>query len=382
MKAPNTPEVGAAAGGSRGFSLIEMMISVAILSVILGVMMMFMGRLQERYVAEQRVSGVNETGKTAMELLALDIGQAGFPGIVSTTTTQAVTGSNSAVGVTLGNMNGIYPGRVLTVDTGSNSESVRVISCGTTAATSNICTPGQASNSVNGVFKITHASNVPVGGSMNPLPEGILFDLTDTSTTTPCPSFTSNQRCLRIIGDLRGDGTLRYIEYRFTADVNAPTTCTGRLVRSDSDAYASIQSPEVTIADNLCNTSTVGVFTYTTPCQTGVTAPTYVIFNKTDGTPGTAPCPPPGTYSYRDMLGNLITRTFCYITNIGVTLTMRTQAAVERGAGAGGARTIVFKEQYFSPRNVVDALILDDEGLQTLLPVAPRTALAALPAAP
>ena len=65
-----------------------------------------------------------------------------------------------------------------------------------------------------------------------------------------------------------------------------------------------------------------------------------------------------------------------------MTLTLRTKSNVEVGAGAGGARTIVFKEQYFSPRNVVDALILDDDGLQTLLPVAPRAALASLPAAP
>ncbi len=382
MKAPGVPKVPATAGRSRGFSMIELLVSVAILSVIMGVMMMFMSRLQERYTAEQRVGGVNETGKTAMELLALDIGQSGFPGIVNTTTTLAVVGSSLAQDVILGNLNGIYPGRVLSVDTGNNSEAVRVIACATTAAASNLCTPGAAANSVNGVFKLDHLLSVPVLGSMNPLPEGILFDLTDTSTTTPCPTFTSNQTCLRILGDLRGDGTLRYIEYRFTADTNAPTSCNGRLVRSDSDAYATTQSAAVTIADNLCNTSTVGVFTYTTPCQTGVSAPSYVIYNKTDGTPGTTPCPPPGTYSYRDMSGNLITRTLTFITNIGVTLTMRTQATVERGAGAGGARTIVFKEQYFSPRNVVDALVLADDGIQTLLPAAPRTALAALPAAP
>jgi hypothetical protein len=128
------------------------------------------------------------------------------------------------------------------------------------------------------------------------------------------------------------------------------------------------------------------VFTFTTPCQSGVTLTStqtnYVTLLNTDFTPGTSTCRSLGTYTYTNAAGSTTTRTLTYVANIGVTLTLRTLSNVERGAGAGGARTIVFKEQYFSPRNVVDALILDDDGLQTLLPVAPRAALASLPAAP
>ncbi len=362
----------------RGFSIPEMLVSMAILSLLMATITLLMGRIQALYTTQQRVGGVNETGKTAMELMALDISQAGYPGMVNALTQAAISGSSSNQTVTLNNMRGIYVGRMLTVDVGNvSTEPVRVVSCTTTSTVANGCTSG-GSNSVTALFKLDHANNSPVTASLNPLPEGIPFDLADTVGT-----FSSSQSTLRIIGDLRSDGTLRYIEYRFTA---APATCTGTLVRSDTDAYAATQNAGVTIANNLCNTAAAGIFTYTSPCQAGVTLTatqlTYITLVNTDFTPGSAVCRPLGNYSYLDSTGATVTRSLTYVTNIGVTLQMQTQAAIVSGIGTGGTRTIVFKEQYFSPRNVVDALLLDDDGLQTLLPVAPRAALSSLPAAP
>jgi hypothetical protein len=65
------------------------------------------------------------------------------------------------------------------------------------------------------------------------------------------------------------------------------------------------------------------------------------------------------------------TVSFVYVTNVGVTMTMQTQTAIERNAGAGGVRQMVIRQQYFMPRNVVNALYLSQDGLMTLLPVAP-----------
>jgi len=290
--------------GNRGFSIVEMLVAFGITTVILAAATLLMSRLQETYGAQQRVGGANETGRTAMELLALDIGQAGFPGTVSTWISQSITASGTAQAVTMTSMAGIYVGRVVTVDRGSNAEAVRIVSCTTTSTAQNGCTSG-GSNTLTGVFKLPHADNtttglaspttaVPVTGSFNPFPEGVLFDLADTAGT-----FSSTQSILRLIGDLRGDGSLRYIEYRFTADANAPTSCTGTLVRSDTDAYAATQTTASLVADNLCNTSQAGIFNFTTPCQTGVTLTStqspYITLLNTDFTPGSSTCRPMST---------------------------------------------------------------------------------------
>src|SRR5207247_794110 len=104
--------------------------------------------------------------------------------LVNAATTAAVTGSATAQSVTLTNVKGIYLGRVVTVDTGTTSETVRVISCTTTTTVANGCTSG-GSNSMNWVFKLDHAYTggvgVPVTGGLNPLPEGVPFDLSDTA---------------------------------------------------------------------------------------------------------------------------------------------------------------------------------------------------------
>ncbi len=316
---------------TRGFSLLELLVTMVVLTVIMGAMMEFMSVMQRRYTAQQRVGSVNQTGKTVMELLALDIEQAGYPGTVNTTTTAAVTASNSYnTTVTLASDAGLFRKRAVLVDTGANQETVVIELCTSTSSTSTSCTVG-GSNSITGLFKKSHASGVPVRASAYPYPQGIV----NTAT------YPSNATTLRIMGDLRGNGSLRYIEYRYTAD--ATGNCQGTLVRSDSDAFATTQQPAATIADNLCNNAATGIFAYTTDTAAG---------------------------------------TYTYFTQIGATLVMRTATSSAQERGAGGTATEVMREQYFVPRNVMYARRLAMDGLETLLPAAPSTVLSTLPAAP
>ena len=321
-------------GRARGYSLVEVMISIAVLTVLMGAMMQFMARMQQRYTSQQRVSGVGMTGKTVMELLAIDIGQAGFPAQVNSATdaSAVITFSSTPRTVVVTNVAGIFPDTVVQIDVGSNMESVRVISC--TAAVAGVLTacPVTGTNSITAVFKFDHLGGVPIKGSTFPYPQGIVW-------TTPPPLTAWPTNVLRIVGDMQINGSLRYIEYRF--ENPDPTNCTGRLVRSDSDAFAATQSAAMIIADNLCNTATQGVFAIVSD----------------------------------DTLG-----TFRYVTQIGAVLIMQTRRQVERGAG--GTTQIVFREQNFIPRNIVYARTLARDGLHTLLPAAPSTVISALPAAP
>lgn len=317
--------------GQRGFSLVELAISIAILTVIMGAMMQFMGMLQQRYTQQQRVSGASQTGKTVMDLLAMDIGQAGYQREIITSSAAAIPmGSTTAQ---LASVARIYPGRVLIVDTGMNQESVRVTAV------------DAATNTVTGMFAVNHLTPpVLVRVSDIPYPEGILLRKDDAAADF---AVTSNGDRLRIFGDLWDDGSLRYIEYRFTAGVDP---CTGTLVRSDSSAFATGQDPAVTVAERLCNVSaTTPVFTYTTPCPAG-DAFNYLVYD-----PATS-CPPTGA--------------FTYTTSVTVNLITQTERPVERGAG--GVMRMTMRET-FAPRNVLHAMRIAQDGLQNLLPTRPAS---------
>ena len=294
----------------RGFSLIELMVSIVVLMVVMGALMQFMSMMQQRYTREKRVASANQTGKTVLELLAMDIGQAGYiPGLDTGTAATPITANTNPQNVTLLNTTGIYAGRVLIVDTGISREYVRVISV--TGLT------------VNEQFKLDHAASVPVRASEVPYPEGILY-------STAVPAISSNSNRLRIMGDLWQDASLRYVEYRYTAGAN----CTGVLVRSDSSAFAVSQTAAVTVAENLCNnasgTPPTPVFSYPTPIPLGL---------------------------------------FEYVDEVVVNLIMRTPQDIGPG---GGPRTIVM-QQTLTPRNVMYALRIAQDGLQDLLPIRPAT---------
>jgi hypothetical protein len=272
-----------------------------------------------------------------MDLLAMDVGQAGFPPLVNTTTTEAITAGGTAQTRTLASTVGVYVGRVLLVDNGaSNQESVTVNAC-TSAVADTGCTSG-TSNSVTGVFKKGHANGVPVRASSMPYPHGIIFDVAHFSDPLK-PGSDCNR--LEILGDLRGDGGLRYVEYRYTPPADPVNGPPGVLVRSDSSAFATAETAAVTVVDNLWDSTLFN----------------YKVFAKScTGVPACVSCTPEGS-------------SFTYVTQVGVTMTMRTAAAVERGAG--GTRTIIFRQQYFTPRNVIYAINLANDGLQTVLPLAP-----------
>ena len=76
---------------SRGFSLIELMVSILVLSIVMGALFQFMSMMSRRYTQAQRTSGISQTGKSVMELLTMDVGQAGYYPGRNTTTSAAVT---------------------------------------------------------------------------------------------------------------------------------------------------------------------------------------------------------------------------------------------------------------------------------------------------
>ena len=189
-------------GCRQGFSLLELMVSVAIIVLLMSAVFPFLFESQKKYQENQAVSEANQGARAAMEVMTQEIGQAGFnPNFTSAKTSSAtVAVSSSAQCVTLSNIDQTNPGDWVSVDTGPNHELVQVLS------TSNVSgTPCTSPNQIQGVFLMSHDGTTtpfPVTSYKMPYGSGILQT-----------SGTSNDQRLEFFGDINQDGVIRYVVY-------------------------------------------------------------------------------------------------------------------------------------------------------------------------
>ena len=197
-----------APGNARGagFSLIEMLVSVAIIALLMSAVFPFLFQSQKRYQGNVVIAEANQSARAALEVITQEVGQAGFnPNFTAhKTCAVVVTPSSSAQCITLSNITQINPGDWISVGTGPSNELVQVLS------TSNISgTPCGSSNQIQGVFLMGHdgsATAFPVISYKMPYGTGILRT-TGTST---------DQR-LEFFGDIYQDGVIRYVVYSLSA---------------------------------------------------------------------------------------------------------------------------------------------------------------------
>lgn len=219
---------------NQGFSLLEMMVSVAILLVITGAAFAALSQSQKAYGTQQLQADMHAGVRGTVELMTQEIGQAGSLNFAPQTIPSAITGNTTAQTVTLSSAANIYVGETLTVDTGSNQEFVTVTAV------------NDASNQVTGVFNNSHAAATPVT-ALGVFPNGVL-------TTTAGNS-------LQIFGDINGDGTLTYVEY----DCNpGTTTAPGTLTRTSTVLAPGVttqNAPQVLLNTLLVNPSGTPCFT-------------------------------------------------------------------------------------------------------------------------
>lgn len=188
--APRTPAYRAAS--EQGYSLIELMVAVAILTVISGAMLDGIFKMTRMSGTVNNRSEMHASVRNATELLQQEVGQAGriaLPAPVQMTSSVSAPGSAT---VTLSSVNGVFIGEKLVIDTGSNEETVTVTDLNVT------------NKAITAVFATTHTIvPVPVqvwGGFRT----GVLPpSLTNGSTGTK----------LKIFGDINDNGKMVYVEY-------------------------------------------------------------------------------------------------------------------------------------------------------------------------
>ncbi len=301
---------------SRGFSILELMVALAIFLVLSGAVLGSLANLQKEYRSREIRTTMQQRLRATMELMAQEIGQAGLQDStiegddLSPTTprykfTSAVAIGDLAGGVAVNSLTGMYEGQWLYVPGGTNSDGTPCVQ-----DTMQIENP-PASGKIQANFGCNH----PAGAAIYPMgvfPHGIL------AGTAGDPSTASK---LVFYGNINGSANgLFAVEYTC---VPANGTTPSTLTRTQWDLSNLGTAPT---QNSLIDNWTTCSFTWnTTPDQ--VTLPTQV------------PSP-------KD------TVTYGMITQVGFTITVSETASI-----SGSSQTISVTKSYsnIQPRNIIAA---------------------------
>jgi prepilin-type N-terminal cleavage/methylation domain-containing protein len=249
--------------GESGYSLIEIMIALSILTIVSGTVFEGVLRLTRVNHAVHNRSEMHSGVRNATELLQQEIGQAGriaLPGDPELAGPVASGTFPAVVTVGVSSTEGMFVGQHLIVDTGDAEETVALTGV------------NHDTGEITASFVMAHADNAPLavrgGFSAGVVP----------------PSMTdgSSDGVLKIFGDIHSDGEMVYVEY--TCD-----TASGNLYRSVMPITAD-SKPDITVE--------------------------HVLLNNILPNPDATPC---FTYQERFVNGT------AFVTQVAVTLTVRTE---------------------------------------------------------
>jgi len=292
-------------------SLMELMLAVALLMIVSGTMLRGVLDLSQLNDTVSNRSSMHAGVRNATSLLAQEVGQAGriaLPAPVTTTTAVAGPGINT---VTLSSVDDIFVGERLTIDVGNNQDTVRVTAV----------SPG--TNEIPGSFLYAHAAGTAVS-----VRGGFAAGVVPTTMANGSTGTT-----LKVVGDINGDGTLRYVEY----DCDFGNL---RLTRNSMPWDAGAK-PAVTVED--------------------------ILLDNLLANPGGTPC---FTYEEHTFSGTT------YVTGVAITVTVQTEN-VDPVTGQFQTETKALLN--VSPRNVFNVWNMASLGISSLVQTLPAETVALLP---
>jgi prepilin-type N-terminal cleavage/methylation domain-containing protein len=310
----------------KGFSLIELLVSLAILVIVAGTVIAGMINTTRSQGTVMNRTQVHASVRNATELMEQEIGQAGklgsSPGLQFSTAIAAVGSATPTLTATSGTAtDGLFVGEQLVVDPSTTNEETVTI------------TAIPSTSSITATFANTHSANTPVivlGGFASGIvpPESsskFVFSGTGTTHTTLSSSQASSGSVLKLYGDINGDGTMYYVVYKCTPDSSGKGTL-----------YRYISATDITAATTL---------------PAGTLLLDNLAINPADSNGNVTPC---FTYQTKDTAvtinGGQVTETF--VINVAVTLTIQTQ---NKDAKTGQYQSETKALLNISPRNVFDA---------------------------
>ncbi len=212
--------------GDKGFSLVELLVSITIIIILMGLLFEFLNLNQKQYRSQQLLSEVTEGGRSAFEIMAQELDQAGYNPPFTNSRDLSSTSTTYGPGLTLLPLS--WPS---TCGSCSGSTSNRIFygstlvignSCGATGATCDqetVTVTGNSTDYLNTgsvpvVLANTHNAGEPVFDRNFPYPTGILYD----NRVAGANAVADNK--VQFFGDVMGDGYLYYGEYRLQQGFN------------------------------------------------------------------------------------------------------------------------------------------------------------------
>ena len=312
----------------KGFSLIELLVAVAILVIVAGTVIAGMMNTTRSVGTVTNRTQVHASVRNATELMEQEIGQAGRLPAVSGLTVQFATALvanplGTAATPTISSTTGLFAGEQITVDPNStNEETVTITAIGSGIITAKFYNAHIGLTAIPVVILGGFASGiVPPTTASTSGSSMLIFSGSGTTATTLSTSQASSGSTLKLYGDLYGDGNTEYVIYKCTQSANG----SGTLYRYVSNT---------------------GDITTATAMQTGV-----LLLDNLSQNPGSTPC---FTYQVKEPFvtinGGQVQQTF--VVNVAVTLTVQTQ---NRDPKTGQFQTETKALLNISPRNVFDS---------------------------
>ncbi len=302
-----------------GFSIIELLVSVAIITLLMAAFFQFVSATQRQHRGNQLLAEIYQGGRSALEAITQETQQAGYnPDFGYTTTTAVIAPLATAQFVNVASSFGMFPGNDVIIDPGAGQEKVRIAAVST------------APDKFSAIFSAPHASGATVVSAAQPFPTGIM-------TTTDGMIF-------QFYGSQLKKDKIQYIEYSCypkgaNRSVGCPATGTTTiggttynlyiLYRSATDvpfAAGALANDGSPVVDNVVSTA-VGA-------------------NAAGGS-GPSGTGPPVFHFDTALVG-----TTTVVTRVTITLTLQT---LVRDPDSGQLRTATLRSQIV-PRNIVDAV--------------------------
>jgi prepilin-type N-terminal cleavage/methylation domain-containing protein len=195
----------AALRSAPGFSLIEVLVSVAIITVLMSAVFQFVRFNQQRYRGDQLLAERNQGARSALELMTQELQQAGHnPNFVTNKNlTAPVTNTGGIVDIPVGDTSGIFYGNLVEIGSSAadpNREIVEVKGDSTHRITA---------TTFPAIITMSHAAGQPVFSRSLPFPNGILYSASAVGTGQ-----SAMVNVIQYFGDVDGNGSLRYGEYQ------------------------------------------------------------------------------------------------------------------------------------------------------------------------
>ena len=254
----------------EGFSLLEMMVSIALIMVISGGIFSAISSSQQSYARTELKSDMYENVRGAAELMAQEIGQAGLVSLPASTLSAVVSANAIAQTVNVSSTASMFVNEQVLVDASTNNEELVTLTA-------------VSASTITGIFGKPHAAGVPIN-VLGVFPNGVVAPATTDGSTA---------NVLNIFGDINADGSLVYVRYTCTPGTAAAP---GTLMRSVTTILPGINtlSASQTLLSTVVGGTGAVCFQYTTAAAAGFTFVTNIGF--TLSVQATRPDPQTGVY--------------------------------------------------------------------------------------